>query len=189
MAMGVTVVRPNRPAIRARRSAAAFRENVSTRMLSGVALRRSIRSTTHSTRVVVLPVPGPASTSSGPPACSTTARWAGSSTGGVGSFSAPRVKRYIAAVLGLETISRYAGIGSEITDKLAQIGSERSAACQLGDRLVPPGRVEDRHHRRRKQAGAKDQIAELGEWLEIDRGAAVPDQRGVRQHRHGQHVV
>ena len=35
MAIGATVVRPNRAAIRARRSAAAFRENVSTRMLSG----------------------------------------------------------------------------------------------------------------------------------------------------------
>ena len=117
MAIGVTVVRPRRPAIRARRSAAAFRENVSTKMLSGVAPRRSIRSTTHSTRVVVLPVPGPASTSSGPPACSTTARCDGSSTGGVGSFSAPRVKRYIASSPGLDEISSYAGIGSETTDE------------------------------------------------------------------------
>ena len=35
MAIGATVVRPNRAAMRVRRSAAAFRENVSTRMLSG----------------------------------------------------------------------------------------------------------------------------------------------------------
>ena len=42
----------------------------------------SMRSTTASTRVVVLPVPGPASTSSGPPGWSTTARWAASSAGG-----------------------------------------------------------------------------------------------------------
>ena len=45
--------------------------------------RRATRSTTASTMVVVLPVPGPASTSSGPPACSTTRRCASSRRGGV----------------------------------------------------------------------------------------------------------
>ena len=73
MARGVTTVRPSRAAIRVRRSAAARREKVSTKMLSGAAPRASIRATTDSTSVVVLPVPGPASTSSGPPGWSTTA--------------------------------------------------------------------------------------------------------------------
>ena len=57
--IGVTTERPSRPAIRCRRSAAALREKVSTRIWSGVSPRRSIRSTTDSTSVVVLPVPGP----------------------------------------------------------------------------------------------------------------------------------
>ena len=48
MAIGVTVVRPNRAAIRARRSAAAFREKVSTRMLSGAT--RGVRSDPPRTR-------------------------------------------------------------------------------------------------------------------------------------------
>ena len=65
--IGVTTERPWRAAIRVRRSAAALREKVSTSTRSGVTPRFTIRSTTDSTSVVVLPVPGPASTSSGPP--------------------------------------------------------------------------------------------------------------------------
>ena len=60
----------------------ALRLKVSTRTREGSTPRWSTRSTTASTMVVVLPVPGPASTSRGPPACSTTRRWLPSSTGG-----------------------------------------------------------------------------------------------------------
>ncbi len=65
---------PSRTAIRSRSSIAALRLNVSTRIRSG-SVPRSIRRATDSTSVVVLPVPGPASTSSGPPTCSATACW------------------------------------------------------------------------------------------------------------------
>ena len=58
--------------MRSRSSAAALRLKVRTRIRSGEMPRRSIRSATAATIVVVLPVPGPASTSSGPPAWSTT---------------------------------------------------------------------------------------------------------------------
>ena len=53
------------------------------------------RATAASTSVVVLPVPGPASTSSGPPACSTTRRWPASSSGDRGGGAAGgRTSRY-----------------------------------------------------------------------------------------------
>ncbi len=55
-----------RRAMRSRRSTAAFRLNVSTRIRSG-SPPRAIRAATDSTRVVALPVPGPARTSRGPP--------------------------------------------------------------------------------------------------------------------------
>jgi hypothetical protein len=53
--------------MRSRSSPAAFLLNVSTRIRLGSMPRRSIRSATAATIVVVLPVPGPASTRSGPP--------------------------------------------------------------------------------------------------------------------------
>ena len=74
MASAPRVVRPSRAVMRARSSAAALRLKVSTSTCSGVSPRCSTRCTTDSTSVVVLPVPGPASTSRGPPGCSTTRR-------------------------------------------------------------------------------------------------------------------
>ncbi len=71
-------VRPSRAVTRSRSCSAALRENVSASTRLGSA-PSSIRRTMASTRVVVLPVPGPASTSSGPPAWSTTACWCSSS--------------------------------------------------------------------------------------------------------------
>ena len=58
-------VRPSRAVTRSRSCSAALREKVSARIASG-GTPSSMRSTTASTSVVVLPVPGPASTSSGP---------------------------------------------------------------------------------------------------------------------------
>src|SRR5690606_36718521 len=73
---------------------AALRLKVSTRTERGSAPRFSIRSTTASTIVVVLPVPGPARTSSGPPLCATTRRWAPSSTGGGAARRTRLTSRY-----------------------------------------------------------------------------------------------
>ena len=75
-ASGSLVARPSRAVMRARSSAAARRPKVSTSTCSGSA-PAAIRATTASTSVVVLPVPGPASTSSGPPGWSTTSCCAG----------------------------------------------------------------------------------------------------------------
>ena len=64
-ASGSRMVRATRPVMRVRSSAAALRLKVRTRICSG-SMPASIRAATASTIVVVLPVPGPASTSSGP---------------------------------------------------------------------------------------------------------------------------
>src|SRR3954452_23184896 len=77
------MVRPIRAVTRSRSCSAALRENVSASTWSGRAPRPSMRSTIASTSVVVLPVPGPASTSSGPPAWSTTRCWCSSRVGTV----------------------------------------------------------------------------------------------------------
>ena len=87
------VVRPSRAVTRSRSCSAALRLKVSASTDSGSAPRRSTRSTIASTRVVVLPVPGPASTSSGPPAWSTTRRWSASSVGAAASLRGRR-RRY-----------------------------------------------------------------------------------------------
>jgi hypothetical protein len=79
MAIGVTTVRPSRAAIRVRRSAAARREKVSTKMVSGVAPALLDAGDHDSTRVVVFPVPGRRAPAAGPPGWSTTACWAASS--------------------------------------------------------------------------------------------------------------
>ena len=71
--MVVEVVRPSLAVTRSRSCSAALRLKVSASTDSGEAPRCSMRSTIASTRVVVLPVPGPARTSSGPPGWSTTA--------------------------------------------------------------------------------------------------------------------
>jgi hypothetical protein len=60
--------------IRSRSSSAALRLKVSTSTRAGSMPRSLIRCTTASTMAVVLPVPGPASTSSGPRAWLTTRR-------------------------------------------------------------------------------------------------------------------
>jgi hypothetical protein len=62
------VVRRSRAVIRSLSSSAALRLKVSTSTRSGSTPRRVTRSATVSTIAVVLPVPGPASTSSGWPA-------------------------------------------------------------------------------------------------------------------------
>ena len=69
------MVRPSRAVTRSRSCSAALRLKVSASTDSGGTPRFSMRSTIASTSVVVLPVPGPASTSSGPPAWSTTDCW------------------------------------------------------------------------------------------------------------------
>ena len=79
-ASGSRIVLATRPVIRVRSSAAALRLKVRTRICSG-STPASIRAATASTIVVVFPVPGPASTSSGPPGWSTTACCVGSSRG------------------------------------------------------------------------------------------------------------
>lgn len=84
---------PMRRAMRSRSSTAAFRLNVSTRMRAG-SPPRAICAATDSTSVVVLPVPGPASTRSGPPLCSTTARCPASRRGGSTRPGAVRTSRY-----------------------------------------------------------------------------------------------
>ncbi len=91
-ATGSRIVRPTRAVIRVRSSAAAFRLKVRTRICSG-SPPASMRWATASTMVVVLPVPGPASTSSGPPGWSTTACWVGSSTGRVAGGATRRTNR------------------------------------------------------------------------------------------------
>src|SRR5580693_6144390 len=97
MASGSRVVRRSRAVIRSRSSAAALRLKVSTSTRSGSRPRRSIRSATAATMVVVLPVPGPASTSRGPPPWSTTACCASSrrAAGAVGTGR--RTRRYAGA--------------------------------------------------------------------------------------------
>src|SRR5690606_8249077 len=55
--------------------------------------RASIRSTMASTNVVVLPVPGPARTSSGPLGWSTTERWAASNVGTKAGIAGGRTRR------------------------------------------------------------------------------------------------
>ncbi len=84
---------PTRAAIRSRSSMAALRLKVRTRMRAG-SPPRAIRAATDSTSVVVLPVPGPARTSSGPERCSTTARCDASSRGGSGTATGVRTSRY-----------------------------------------------------------------------------------------------
>jgi len=86
------LVRPTRVAIRSRSSSAALRLKVRTRTSSG-AQPSATRATTASTSVVVFPVPGPASTSNGPSACSTTACCASSSDGAAGGASAGATRR------------------------------------------------------------------------------------------------
>lgn len=87
----------SRAASRSRSSTAALRLKVRTRIRSESPPERT-RRTTDSTSVVVLPVPGPASTSSGPCRWSTTARWAASKTGGSTRPGAVRTRRYAPAV-------------------------------------------------------------------------------------------
>src|SRR5690606_18353550 len=59
---------------------------------------RRTRSAIASTSVVVLPVPGPASTSSGPPRCSTTFRCAGSRSGAPAGAADRRTSRYVGRI-------------------------------------------------------------------------------------------
>ena len=91
-ASGSRIVRPTRAVIRVRSSAAALRLKVRTRICSG-STPASMRAATASTIVVVLPVPGPASTSSGPDGWSTTACWVGSSRGRVIGAGSPTTSR------------------------------------------------------------------------------------------------
>ncbi len=79
----MAVVRPTRAVTRARSCSAALRENVRASTSSGRA-PLSIRRAMASTSVVVLPVPGPARTSSGPASWSTTRRCPSSSRRGSG---------------------------------------------------------------------------------------------------------
>src|SRR5580693_748379 len=83
--------------MRSRSSAAALRLKVSTRIRSGAMPRRSIRSATAATIVVVFPVPGPASTSSGPPSWSTTCCCAWSRRGAEAAGKGRRTRRYAGA--------------------------------------------------------------------------------------------
>ena len=86
LAIGPAVGLPIRWAIRSRSAVAVARELVSTSTFSGAQPRPSTRSATSSTIVVVLPVPGAPSTAADTPsASSTTARWDGSSSTGVGA--------------------------------------------------------------------------------------------------------
>ncbi len=91
-AIGSRIVRPSRAVTRSRISPAARRLKVNISMFS-TGTPRSTRSTTASTSVVVLPVPGPANTSNGPPRCSTTARCAGSSSGATATGRDARTRR------------------------------------------------------------------------------------------------
>jgi hypothetical protein len=92
-AIGSRIVRSRRAAMRSRSSAAARRLNVRTSAWSGVISPDSTRCTTASTIVVVLPVPGPASTRTGPPRCSIARRCASSRTGGTTSRAGARTTR------------------------------------------------------------------------------------------------
>src|SRR5215217_5941977 len=89
-------------------------------------------------------------------------------------------------------------IGPEMTDEFSRYRASsvgvalparraREAPCLNG--LVSHCRVEDRYCGGGDQPGAKDQIAKLSEWIEVDRCTAVSDQGCVRQNRHAQHVV
>jgi hypothetical protein len=91
-ASGSRMVRATRLVMRVRSSAAALRLNVRTRICSG-STPASIRAATASTIVVVLPVPGPASTSSGPAGWSTTACCVGSSVGAAARTGSPATSR------------------------------------------------------------------------------------------------
>jgi len=85
---------PMRASIRLRSAAEALRPNVSTRMWLG-SVPSATRAATASTRVVVLPVPGPPTTRSGPSRWATTARCSASSGTAAGaSSSARRTRRY-----------------------------------------------------------------------------------------------
>ena len=68
-------------------------------------------------------------------------------------------------------------------------GYRRKRADPVRTRRVARRRVENRDDRRSQQRRAEDQVAELGVRVEVDRRAAVPDQRRVREHGHGQHRV
>src|SRR5215204_453391 len=61
---------------------------------------------------------------------------------------------------------------------------KRSSNC-----LVAPCTVENRYRGGGDQSSPEDQIAELGEGIEVDRRTAVADQSRVRQDRHAQHIV
>src|SRR4051794_7928057 len=93
------VVRPSRAVTRSRSCSAALREKVSASTWEGSTSRRSMRSAIASTRVVVLPVPGPARTSRGPPLWSTTRCWAASRETGSAVTSAGGTRWYVVGPL------------------------------------------------------------------------------------------
>src|SRR3972149_3013375 len=79
----------NNATARARISAAAFLVNVTARIRSGLTPCR-ISAAMRYVTTRVLPVPAPASTSSGPASVRTAAHWAGFSGGGGGGGGGPR---------------------------------------------------------------------------------------------------
>ncbi len=100
----------------------------------------SIRATTASTSVVVLPVPGPASTSSGPARCATTACWLASRVGGATGGAARRTSRYRAEPRpsGATTSSGSVAIPAS-TVASAAIGAAPNAASSGANGSSPSG--------------------------------------------------
>src|SRR4051812_7537863 len=104
--------------------------------------RRSTSSTTDSTIVVVLPVPGPASTRSGPPSWATTACWDRSSWGRASRAGAARRKVYVVIGEHLNTEHRQVRFRHEHRDRpltgvlvvdLTRALAGPHAAMMLGD--------------------------------------------------------
>src|ERR1700739_1154971 len=98
--------------------------------------RRTTRSTTDSTRVVVLPVRGPASTSGGPPACSTTRRCASSRRGGAAAGPGRRTSRD-AGGHGVSILSCLSGERADRPRYCALRGGARLPALAPALRLLP----------------------------------------------------
>src|SRR5689334_8061169 len=132
--------------MRSRSSAAALRLNVRARIRSGAMPRFSIRSATVATIVVVLPVPGPASTSSGPPAWSTTCCCAWSRRGAP-LFTGP------AGVL-VDALAAGAPVAGVLVDALAAGLAPRPVASAGAGLVAGPAPAAARGRRTRRYAGA-----------------------------------
>src|ERR1700761_3502959 len=132
------MVRRSRPAIRSRSSPAALRLNVRTSTRAGFTCRASMRWATVSTMVAVLPVPGPASTSSGPPVCRTTCCWASSSCSRAPVAAGCRTRRYGWVLSIAKNFSRRDRHSAGVSTAGRALARADGHLAGAGDRFVRP---------------------------------------------------